>query len=146
MGECRGLWPSDGLLDNDVFRVSYFCDYGIYAGLRGAKKLISLKDEYRELENDGAKLPIDYKYYKGLSFSLQSWRIHGKFLRRWNELSSSFLSSCQKLFNKLSQARGPSSLFMNTTSTDYSLSLIRLTTRFIWNLAMPFNLLERNRN
>ena len=27
--------------------------------------------------------------------------------------------------------RGPSSLFMNTTSTDYSLSLIRLTTRFI---------------
>ena len=103
MGECRGLWPSDGLLDNDVFRVSDFCDYGIYAGLRGAKKLISLKDEYRELENDGAKLPIDYKYYKGLSFSLQSWRIHGKFLRRWNELSSSFLSSSQKLFNKLSQ-------------------------------------------
>ena len=37
---------------------------------KGAKSLISIKDEYRELENDGAKLPIDHKYYKGLFFSL----------------------------------------------------------------------------
>ena len=98
MGQCRGLWPSDRLLDNDVFRDSYFYYYGIYAGFKSAKTLITLKDEYRELENDEAKLQIDYKSYKGLSFSLQSWRIHGKFLWRWNELSSSFLSFSQKLF------------------------------------------------
>ena len=38
MGQCKGVWPSDGLiLDNDVFRVSYFYDYGIYAGFKSAK-------------------------------------------------------------------------------------------------------------
>ncbi|XP_073228217.1 uncharacterized protein [Porites lutea] len=40
--------------------------YGIYAGFNGAKTLINLKDEYRELDQEGVKLPIDYKYYKGV--------------------------------------------------------------------------------
>ena len=46
--------------------------YGIYSGFKGAKTLTNLKDTYRELDQEGAKLPIDYKYYKGLSLSLQS--------------------------------------------------------------------------
>lgn len=81
-------------------------------------RLISLKDEYRELENDEAKLQIDYKYYN--TVILQYWRIHGKFLWRWNQVSGLFLRSYL-----INYHMGPSSLFMNTTY--YSLSLIRLT-------------------
>ena len=53
----------------NFFVLQHYSGYGIYAGVKSAKSLIGIKDEYRELENDGEKLPIDYKYYKGLSFS-----------------------------------------------------------------------------
>ena len=57
----------------DFFVLQLGSGYGIYAGFQGAKTLINLKDTYRELDQEGEKLPIDYKYYKGLSLSLQSW-------------------------------------------------------------------------
>ena len=86
--------------------------------------------EYRELENDGAKLQIDYKYYKGLSFGGFMENFFGGEMS-YHQVSCLFLKSYL-----ITMYRGPSSLFMNTT--DYSLSLIRLTTRFIWNWRYAF--------
>ena len=56
------------------FVLQLYSGCGIYAGFKGAKKLISIKDEYRELENDGNFQLITsitkVCYYKGLFFSL----------------------------------------------------------------------------
>ena len=107
--------------------------YGIYAGFQGAKTLISLKDDYREYEYEGGKVPIDYKYYKGLCFSLQSWRTHRKF-RRWKELSSSVLSFFSEPSYLIIYCHiGPYHFLWTHLTLS---SRIRLNHRFIWNLAM----------
>ena len=92
--------------------------YGIYAGFQGAKTLISIKDEYRELDHEGAKLPIDYKYYKGLSFSLQSWSDSWNISEVKGVIVKYPVFFSELLFNKLSH--GTLSLFWNTT--DYFIS------------------------
>ena len=133
------------VVDNDDFRVSYFYDYGIYAGFKGAKTLIkgcmntgSSKMVERLASN---WLQVLQRFVFFVAVLEDSWKISSEV--KWVVIKFPVFFSEAIWIN---YHRGPSSLFMNTTSTDYSLSLIRLTTRFIWNLAMPFNLLERNRN
>ena len=105
--------------------------YGIYAGFQGAKTLISIKDEYRELDQEGAKLPIDYKYYKGLSLSLQSWSDSSNISEVKGVIVKYPVFFSELLFNKLSH--GTLSLFWNTT--DYFIS-DSTNHRFIRNLVM----------
>ena len=97
--------------------------YGIYSGFKGAKTLTNLKDTYRELDQEGAKLPIDYKYYKGLSLSLQSLSDSSNISQVKGVIVKYPVFFSELLFNKLSH--GTLSLFWNTT--DSLISLIRLT-------------------
>ena len=92
--------------------------YGIYAGFKGAKTLINLKDTYRELDEEGAKLPIDYKYYKGLCLSLQSWSDSSNISEVKGVIVKYPVFFSELMFNKLSH--GTLSLFWNTT--DYFIS------------------------
>ena len=105
--------------------------YGIYAGFHGAKTLTSLKDTYRELEYEGEKLPIDYKYYNGLSFSLQSWSDSWNISEVKRVIVKYPVFFSELLFNKLSH--GTLSLFWNTT--DYFIS-DSTNHRFVCNLVM----------
>ena len=85
--------------------------------------------EYRELENDGAKLQIDYKYYKGLSFSLQSWGFMENFFG--GEMSYHQVSLClflRSYLNKLSNGTfitfyEHNWLFIVSDSTNHSFNL-----------------------
>ena len=92
--------------------------YGIYAGVQGAKTLINLKDTYRELDQEGEKLPIDYKYYKGLSLSLQSWSDSSNISEVKGVIIKYPVFFSELLVNKLSH--GTLSLFWNTR--DYFIS------------------------
>ena len=98
MGQCRGLWPSDGLLDNDDFRVPYFYDYGIYAGFKGAKRLISLKDAWiqgtRKWWSEASNwLQVLQRFVFFVAVMADSMKISWRWMS-YNQVSCLLLRSC----------------------------------------------------